>query len=70
MDKDNIIEFENYTHKLNKKVIKLDPLNEDKRDSQLPVIRVERDKLNWRVRRYSKIRIQEYKSMTRDIPSL
>jgi hypothetical protein len=70
MDEEDILQFEDYTRELNEKVVNLESLNEDRRDLGLPVIRAKRDRLNWRERPYSKIRVQEYKNVTREIPFL
>lgn len=65
-----IAEWETYTKELNEDLVTLRSMNEEREELGLPIIRVMRDRLNWRVRSYSKIRMQEYRNTIRRMPFL
>jgi hypothetical protein len=65
-----ITEWEEYTKELNENLVTLDSLNEERQNLGLPIIRAMGDRLNWRVRTYSKLRVDEKLNSTQEMPFL
>ena len=51
-------------------MVTLESLNEERQNLGLPIIRAMRDRLNWRVRTYSKLRMDEKLNRIQRMPFL